>query len=146
MSRTHSLSPGDRIPALVTEPTEVQLFLFSAATWNSHRIHYDRPYATEVEDYPGILVQSHLHACLLSRAVSETFGEGSRLRRIRWQNRSPAVAGDRLEITGSVTGISESEQGHLYELELEETKADGSLCVKGSATVEVRSEEEDVNR
>jgi len=38
-------------------PEEVNLFRFSAATFNSHRIHYDRPYATQVEFYPSLVVQ-----------------------------------------------------------------------------------------
>jgi 3-methylfumaryl-CoA hydratase len=36
------------------------LFRFSAATANSHRIHYDRPYALDVEHFPGLLVQGPL--------------------------------------------------------------------------------------
>lgn len=29
---------------------------FSAATANAHRIHYDHPYATAIEGYPGLAV------------------------------------------------------------------------------------------
>ena len=29
------------------------LFRYSAVTFNSHRIHYDHPYVTTVEGYPG---------------------------------------------------------------------------------------------
>ncbi|OLT12776.1 hypothetical protein BJF78_23620 [Pseudonocardia sp. CNS-139] len=42
----------------------VLLFRFSALTYNSHRIHYDRPYATEVEGHPGLVVQGPLLALL----------------------------------------------------------------------------------
>jgi 3-methylfumaryl-CoA hydratase len=41
------------------------LFRYSALTFNSHRIHYDRPYATEVEGYAGLLVHGPLQATLL---------------------------------------------------------------------------------
>jgi 3-methylfumaryl-CoA hydratase len=40
----------------------VALFRFSALTYNSHRIHYDRPYAVEVEGYPGLVVQGPYQA------------------------------------------------------------------------------------
>jgi len=43
----------------------VLLFRFSALTMNGHRIHYDRPYATEVEHYPGLVVQGPLQAILM---------------------------------------------------------------------------------
>ena len=43
----------------------VLLFRYSALTFNSHRIHYDRRYATEVERYPGLVVHGPLIATLL---------------------------------------------------------------------------------
>jgi len=46
-------------------PDVVLLFRFSALTFNSHRIHYDRQYATEVEGYPGLVVHGPLIATLL---------------------------------------------------------------------------------
>jgi 3-methylfumaryl-CoA hydratase len=44
---------------------EVLLFRYSALTFNGHRIHYDRRYATEVEGYPGLVVHGPLIATLL---------------------------------------------------------------------------------
>jgi hydroxyacyl-ACP dehydratase HTD2-like protein with hotdog domain len=60
----------DRQEALAVSP--VVLFRFSALTANSHRIHYDWPYATTVEGYPGLVV----HGPLLAIAMS---GFGARL-------------------------------------------------------------------
>lgn len=49
------------------------LFRYSALTFNGHRIHYDRSYATEVERYPGLIVHGPLQATLLYH-----FGAGLR--------------------------------------------------------------------
>jgi 3-methylfumaryl-CoA hydratase len=46
-------------------PDDVLLFRYSALTFNSHRIHYDRRYVTEVEGYPGLIVHGPLIATLL---------------------------------------------------------------------------------
>jgi 3-methylfumaryl-CoA hydratase len=46
-------------------PHPVVLFRFSALTFNSHRIHYDRPWATDVEGYPGLVVHGPLTTTLL---------------------------------------------------------------------------------
>ena len=46
-------------------PDPVLLFRYSALTYNSHRIHYDHPYATKVEGYPGLIVHGPLLATLL---------------------------------------------------------------------------------
>jgi 3-methylfumaryl-CoA hydratase len=50
-------------------PDSVTLMWFSALTANAHRIHYDRPYATEVEGYPGLLVHGPLMAMVLAEVV-----------------------------------------------------------------------------
>jgi len=46
-------------------PDPVLLFRFSALTFNSHRIHYDRPWAMEREGYPGLVVHGPLTSTLL---------------------------------------------------------------------------------
>ncbi|MBI1250599.1 MAG: acyl-CoA dehydrogenase [Alphaproteobacteria bacterium] len=48
----------------------VLLFRFSALTFNGHRIHYDRTYATEVERYPGLVVHGPLQAIILFDAAA----------------------------------------------------------------------------
>lgn len=50
-------------------PSPPLLFRFSAITFNAHRIHYDRPYATDVEGYPGLVVHGPLTAILLMELV-----------------------------------------------------------------------------
>ncbi len=46
-------------------PDPVLLFRYSAVTFNGHRIHYDHPYTTQVEGYPGLVVHGPLIATLL---------------------------------------------------------------------------------
>ena len=46
-------------------PDDVLLFRYSALTFNGHRIHYDKPYATQVEGYPNLVVHGPLIATLL---------------------------------------------------------------------------------
>ena len=49
------------------------LFRFSALTYNAHRIHYDRDYATGVEGYPGLVVHGPLQAMLLADALERLY-------------------------------------------------------------------------
>lgn len=46
-------------------PTPVDLFRFSAVTFNAHRIHYDRPYAMGIEGYPDLVVHAPFTAARL---------------------------------------------------------------------------------
>lgn len=50
-------------------PGPVQLFRYSAVTFNAHRIHYDAPYAREEEGYPGLVVHGPLTATLLAESL-----------------------------------------------------------------------------
>jgi hydroxyacyl-ACP dehydratase HTD2-like protein with hotdog domain len=121
---------GDTITPIIWRPTPVQLFRFSAVTWNSHRIHYDRPYAQR-EGYPDVIVQSQLHGCFLVQTVLSWAGAGAHLRRFRWENRHYAIAGDELTCSGIVTGID----GLLVHCELRENNQHGQLCAPAWATV-----------
>jgi 3-methylfumaryl-CoA hydratase len=49
----------------VIHPDPVLLFRYSALTFNGHRIHYDQPFATQQEGYPGLIVHGPLLATLL---------------------------------------------------------------------------------
>jgi 3-methylfumaryl-CoA hydratase len=49
----------------VITPDPVQLFRYSALTFNGHRIHYDRDYCRDVEGYPGLVVHGPYTATLL---------------------------------------------------------------------------------
>jgi 3-methylfumaryl-CoA hydratase len=67
----------------------VLLFRFSAATFNGHRIHYDRDYATSVEGYPGLVVHGPLLACLLIDHLDRTAAPGASLERFSFRARRP---------------------------------------------------------
>ncbi|MFG1429735.1 MaoC family dehydratase N-terminal domain-containing protein [Xanthobacter sp. V2C-8] len=56
------------------DPTPALLFRYSALTFNGHRIHYDQPYVTREEGYPGLVVHGPLQATLLYRFAAETLG------------------------------------------------------------------------
>ena len=60
-----SPAPGTAAWTRRVVPDDVLLFRYSALTFNSHRIHYDRRYVTEVEGYPGLVVHGPLLATLL---------------------------------------------------------------------------------
>jgi 3-methylfumaryl-CoA hydratase len=79
-------------------PTSVLLFRFSALTFNTHRIHYDHPYATEVEGYPGLVVHGPLLALLMLDLVVQQFG-ADRVASFRFQSRRPVFVPQPLTIS-----------------------------------------------
>jgi 3-methylfumaryl-CoA hydratase len=85
------------------EPDTRLLFRYSAVTFNAHRIHYDEPYAREVEGYPGLVVHGQLTATLLIRAFMKERPEfrigGYSFRAVR-----PVFAGTPIWLEGAPDG------------------------------------------
>lgn len=78
------------------DPDAVLLFRYSALTMNSHRIHYDAPYVTGEEGYPGLVVHGPLQATLLARHAERRLG--APLASFRFRGVAPAFAGRRLDM------------------------------------------------
>jgi len=133
---------GDAIPTLAVTVDETQMFFFSAATYNGHRIHYDKTWATEVEGYPNILVHGPLQAALLARAVTDWAGPDGRLVSYAIQNRASAFPGEELRFVGIVTGKRDDAEGKgsasnhgLVDLEIRGEKGEAQVLMPGTATV-----------
>lgn len=86
-------------------PVERLLFRYSALTFNSHRIHYDAPYATDQEDYKGVVVQGPLTATLLLDLAAHHVG-ANRLSSFDFRCVSAAIAGESLQLAGRQVGLA----------------------------------------
>lgn len=84
-------------------PSAPLLFRYSALTFNSHRIHYDQPYATGVEGYNGLVVHGPLIASKLLDLAAHQFGQNA-LTQFSMRAVSPAFAGEPLHLVSRVDG------------------------------------------
>lgn len=105
------------------EPGAPLLFRFSALTFNSHRIHYDAPYAVGVEGYRGLVVHGPLTATLLLDLAQRRLGDNA-LRGFSFRGMSPAVADEPLHLV--MRGAGEA-------IELGAFAADGRQVMSASA-------------
>jgi len=85
----------------------VQLFRYSALTFNGHRIHYDRKYATEVESYPGLVVHGPLLATMLSLFAERQTER--KLRKFSFRGKRPVFDLNGFTLTGSFSGKDSAE-------------------------------------
>ena len=122
---------GDAIPVLTVAVDETQMFFFSAATYNGHRIHYDKEWAQDREGYDNVLVHGPLQAALLSRAVTDWIGGVGRLVAFSVQNRAIAYPGKDLTFGGVIT--AKRHEG-LVDLDIFCKRGDDML-MPGTATV-----------
>lgn len=90
------------------EPTPALLFRYSAVTFNGHRIHYDYPYVTEVEGYPGLIVHGPLLATLMCGAFLD-HRPAVRLRRFSFRGQRPLFAPQRFDVAGRLLPSGQAE-------------------------------------
>jgi hydroxyacyl-ACP dehydratase HTD2-like protein with hotdog domain len=126
---TASLTEGAELPELKHAASRLQLFRYSAVTWNPHRIHFEAEYARS-EGHPGTLVHSHLRAALALRCVTEGL-PGWELSNVRYRVRRPVTDGMELTYGARVREVT----GDTAELELSETHQDGTVGLEGTVTV-----------
>ena len=84
-------------------PDPVLLFRYSALTFNSHRIHYDRSYVTDVEGYPGLIVHGPLIATLLTDLLRRNLPQAA-VRRFEFRAVRPLFDIHRFTVCGRQDG------------------------------------------
>lgn len=134
------IAVGDHIPTLTVTVDETQMFFFSAATYNGHRIHYDKEWARDTEGYDNVLVHGPLQAALLARALGDWIGGRGRLVTFAVQNRAIAYPGEPLSFGGTVTGKRLGDDVFrgtgLVDLDIAGRRED-TVLMPGTATVEL---------
>lgn len=123
------LPPGEPTPATsgwesILVPDPALLFRFSALTYNGHRIHYDRDYATQVEFYPALVVHGPLLATLLLDLVQRQ-RPGAAISSFAFRALRPAFDNAALRLHGNPTATG---------AELWTSDAEGFTGMKATAT------------
>jgi 3-methylfumaryl-CoA hydratase len=109
-------------------PDAVQLFRFSALTFNGHRIHYDREYAVKKEGYPGLVVHGPLTATLLVDLIRR-HAPGRRIETFAFRAVSPLFEDREMSLNAEPPGADGA-------MRLWAANAAGGLAVSAEARLE----------
>lgn len=128
------MTPEPAIGAVLPErqytPDNVQLMLYNASLWNGHRIHFDLPYATEVEGYPGLVLAGPMLGDWLHQTVDEWLGDAGMITSVSYSNRGATYVGETLTATASITAY-DAASGAL-EIEVGIRNATGDIVAPGT--------------
>jgi itaconyl-CoA hydratase/mesaconyl-C4 CoA hydratase len=89
------------------DPSPVLLFRYSAVTFNSHRIHYDHPYVTQTEGYPGLVIHGPLIATMMCRAFAHAHPNAS-IKHLAYRGLRPLIAPKGFSVAGTVVAPGEA--------------------------------------
>lgn len=122
--------PAQRQSALI-RADEVMLFRYSALCFNGHRIHYDQPYATQVEGYPGLVVNGGLSALHAFEHLHEAWG--GPLESLSTRNVSPLHVGTPFRVLSTAGDEDRQVDFRVVAAETGATVLEGSAVLAGQA-------------
>jgi 3-methylfumaryl-CoA hydratase len=105
------------------------LFRYSALTFNGHRIHYDKPYAIDVEGYRSLVVHGPLTATLLQNFAQDCKPD-SRLSMFEFKGVNPLFVDEVLELQAWM------EEDNHNQMNMRVLDQDGALAMKATACLE----------
>lgn len=108
-------------------PTPALLFRYSALTFNTHRIHYDQVYASDVEGYPALVVHGPLMASLLLNFATE-LADSTSITHFQFRGLSPAYCNQELTLVANTKSD---------EIDLAIMGLDGTKIMAAKAAVKV---------
>ena len=127
------LTVGKALPERSYTATNVSLFLYNAAIWNPHRIHYDEPYTTDVEKHPGVVIDGPLQGDWLNQVVVNWMGDSAALTSFNYSNRRASYLGETLTSGGAISAIDKD--AGTVDLELFIKNENGDVITPGRAQV-----------
>lgn len=139
-SETHSLGASDEGPdrllaSIRFAPTEIDLFMYCAATWNTHRIHYDRDYA-RAEGYRDLVVPGPFQSARLAQMLSDfAIARGGRLEKMSLRHHAPLFCNEKVEFRADNDEVKSTASTTTMALAITVAKADGTIASSGTATL-----------
>lgn len=128
------LQEGAEVTPLEAVLGAAQLFQMSAVTNNTHRIHYDLPWA-QFEGYENIVIHGPFHGEVLAQTLQRWIGPTGWLCKLHYSNRRYAVLGETLTGRGRVTRLYEENGQHCADVEIWAEKGPDQVTAPGTATV-----------
>lgn len=126
---------GMEIPPLVKTVSNVQMFMYAAATWNCDRIHYDQQFAKDVFGLPDIVQAGPMSADWYAQLLGEWIGDTGFIKNLAYESRTSVFPGDRLECSGRVVRKYDVKGYHAVDCELAMVNQKGQDCSPGRARV-----------
>ncbi len=108
-------------------PDNVLLFRYSAATFNSHRIHYDADYVRDKEGYPDLVVNGGLMTLLLWELA--TSKSGRELKSSSSRNLKPLFVNRPITVCGAP--VAAENKARMWALD-----AEGDLAIEAELELE----------
>lgn len=136
MTHDHALTASVK-----RSPDAVDLFMFSAVAWLTHRIHFDRDYARS-EGFRELVVHGPLQGAYISEILSAAARRhGGRLERLAYRHKESAFCGDTLVIDTRISSVVDRDGGLDIGSTVSVTVDGDRVVTEGHSTIWLPSQE-----
>ena len=112
-----NIKVGDKIPSLTKDITQVGMVMYSAATWDFARVHYDKDFVqSRRRDKP--FVDGQMLGAYLAQMMMDWIGDNGTLKKMDFRFRKMLTAGDRIICRGTVAEKSADNDRKLVKCDL----------------------------
>lgn len=129
-----ALHEGEEIPPLVKHPSPMQLFTFSAVTWNRHLIHYSHEFAVG-DGLANVAVHRALIGGFLAQMLGDWLGEAGTIRSLSWSVRGSAAIDQPLTLRGKIAEKLVEGDERVVRCEIWAENHEGTTIAPGTALV-----------
>ena len=131
-----NIKVGDKIPSLAKDITQVGMVMYSAATWDFARVHYDKDFVqSRGRDKP--FVDGQMLGAYLAQMMMDWIGDNGTLKKMDFRFRKMLSAGDRIVCRGTVAEKSTENGRNTVKCDLWIEDTDGEkVLAPASALVE----------
>ncbi|MPZ88941.1 MAG: hypothetical protein GEU81_12885 [Nitriliruptorales bacterium] len=134
---TVEIVAGAEVPTTTHTYAAVELFLFSAASWHPHRVHFDQAYTRDVEGHTDILVHGPLQAVHLFQSLTSALDGQARLASVSYRHRGVLYVGESVVIRGRVSEVDDERRKATVEMWMEK-EGSGEQTTTGKAMLDIR--------
>lgn len=136
LTMTVDIVQGAEIPPTRHTYAPVELFLFSAASWHPHRVHFDQDYTRDVEGHTDLLVHGPLQAVHLFQALTSALDGRARLASVSYRHLGVLHVGEPVVIRGRVGEVDDAQRTATVELWMEK-EGSGDRTTTGKAVLDL---------
>jgi len=112
-----NINVGDEIPPLTKDITQVRMVMYSAATWDFARVHYDKDFV-QSRGRPAPFADGQMLGAFLAEMIINWIGDNGTLKKMDFRFRKMLFPGDRITCKGSVTEKRTENEQKLVTCEL----------------------------
>jgi acyl dehydratase len=95
---------GAVVPALTRTIEQADMVAYGGATWDWHKLHYDRDYL-EAKQLDRSVVDGQVFGALIAESIQDWLGARVTIKKLHFRFKNLVFAGETIKVRGSVVAI-----------------------------------------